>query len=391
MQWHYRYTVLVLCTFAFFATMVARLVISPLVPAITDSFQISNAVIGTALTGMWLAYALTQFPSGILGDRFGERTIILVAMGGTAVMSLVLAIAPTFWVFVVCVVFLGAVAGLHYSVATSLLARTFRGNVGFAVGVHTVGSPMAGLLAPIAGAWIGSQFGWRAGIAVGSAIAAPVFLLFAWRIRKTEPRRPDQSMAERFELEPLIELLSNPRIAFTVFIAATGAFVWQGIASFLPTFLIEYRGQSATLAGIVFSSYFVVQAVTKPAIGTLSDRHGRDGAIVGCMVMTAAGLGLFVAVPGLVSVAAGVALIGTGLGWSSAVEPRFMDELSESEQNAGFGLVRTVYLILGALGSLAVGVLSDGFGWAVSFGALIVLLSLIAVAVAVNRLFGLGY
>lgn len=391
MNWEYRYTVLTLCTFAFFGTMVARLVISPLVPAITDAFTISNAVIGTALTGMWLAYALTQFPSGVLGDRFGERAVILVAMGGTAVMSLVLAIAPTFWIFVVCVVVLGAVAGLHYSVATTLLSRTFKNNLGFAVGIHTIGSPAAGLIAPIAGAWIGTRYGWRPGVAVGTAIAAPVFVLFALRVRRTEPRRPDQPMAERFEIGPLIELLSNPRIAFTLFVAASAAFVWQGTASFLPTFLIEYRGQSATVAGIVFSAYFVVQAVTKPAVGSLSDRYGRDGVIIGCLSMAAAGLALFVVSSGLVAVILGIGLLGTGLGWSAAVEPRFMDELTEREQNAGFGLVRTVYLILGSLGSLAVGGLADGFSWAVSFGALGALLIIVVAALVMNWMLDLGY
>ena len=391
MNWHYRYTILTLCTVAFFATMVARLVVSPLVPAITDSFRITNTVIGTALTGMWLTYALTQFPSGILGDRYGERTIVLVAVGGTAVMSLALAIAPVFWVFVVCIVFLGAVAGLHYSVATALLTRTFKQRVGMAIGVHTIGSPAAGLFAPIAAAAVGTRYGWRAGVAVGAIVAAPVFVLFAWRVRETEPRRPEQPMAERFEFDVLAELLSRPPIAFTILIAASFAFAWQGIASFLPTFLVEHRGQSTTLAGIVFSSYFVVQAVTKPAVGSLSDTYGRDGVIVGCLVTTVIGLWAFIALPGLVAVAAAILLVGTGLGWAAAVEPRFMDELSERERNAGFGLVRTVYLILGSIGSVAVGFFSDAFGWAASFGVLVALLSVVAACIAANWAFDLGY
>ncbi|RQG95025.1 MFS transporter [Natrarchaeobius oligotrophus] len=391
MGWEYRYTLLTLCTLAFFATMVARLAISPLVPAITADFEITNATIGAALTGMWLAYALTQFPSGILGDRFGERVVILTAVGGTAVMSFVLAAAPVLAVFVVSAVILGAVAGLHYSVATSLLTRTFDDRVGMAVGVHTIGSPAAGLIAPIAAVWVGSVYGWRAGVALGTVVAAPVFVLFALRARGTEPRRPDQPMSERIELEPLVALLSKPPIAFTVCIAAISAFVWQGIASFLPTFLVEYRGQSATAAGVVFSSYFVVQAVTKPVIGSLSDAHGRDGVIVGCMVATAIGLVLFVAAPGVLAVVAAVVLVGTGMGWASAVEPRFMDELTDRERSAGFGLVRTVYLIVGSLGSVAVGFFADAFGWATAFAVLTLLLLAVFVAVAANHVFSLEY
>ncbi|PSQ18118.1 MFS transporter, partial [Halobacteriales archaeon QS_8_69_73] len=84
----YRYIVLTLCTLAFTATMVARLAISPVVPDVTAAFSVSRSAVGLALTGMWAAYALAQFPSGVLADRVGERRIILAAVGTTAVAGL---------------------------------------------------------------------------------------------------------------------------------------------------------------------------------------------------------------------------------------------------------------------------------------------------------------
>ena len=52
MNWRYRNSILVLCTSAFFVTMVARLAISPLSPLIIDEFEISKSLIGLSLTGM---------------------------------------------------------------------------------------------------------------------------------------------------------------------------------------------------------------------------------------------------------------------------------------------------------------------------------------------------
>ena len=390
MNWRYRHTVLALCTLAFFATMVARLAISPVVPAITSDFDISNTVIGISLTGMWLSYALVQFPSGILGDRFGERLIILIAVGGTAVTSALLAISPIFAVFAGCAIGLGAVAGLHYSTATSLLSRTYD-NIGTAIGIHTIGAPAGGLIAPIVAAWISVRYGWRWAVAVGAVIAAPVFVLIALRVRSTEPLRPDQPVRERLRIRPVGELLSRPPIVFTAAIASVGAFVWQGTASFLPTFLIDYRGQSATMASLLFSGYFVVQAAVKPGLGALSDRYHRDVAIAVCVITSAAGMILFVVGPGWISVVIGVALVGTGLGMAVAVEPRFMDELSDDEQGLGFGLVRTVYLVIASMGSVTVGFFTDLFGWAISFGILISLLLAVLLAIGVNWLLDLGY
>ncbi|SFC27382.1 Sugar phosphate permease [Halobiforma haloterrestris] len=390
MRWRYRETVLVLSTLAFFATMVGRLAISPVVPMVTEDFGVSNSVIGIALTGMWMTYFLSQFPSGLFADRHGERPVILVAVGGTAVASVFLAVAPLFGIFLLGTLLLGAVAGLHYSVATTLLTRTYD-EIGTAIGVHNSGGPLAGLIAPPIAAWIGVRYGWRPAVAIGAAAAVPVFVLFAWRVRPTEPRRPDEPVRDRLELEPILELLSRPEIAFPVVLAILAAFVWQATSSFLPTFLVEHRGQSTEFAGVVFASYFVVQAITQVGVGAVSDRYGRDLATAGCMVLASTGFGLLVAVPGRIALGGAVLLIGTGLGWGAALLPRFMDVLGEEERGAGFGLVRTVYGFVGALGSVCTGILADLFGWGVSFAVLGGLLALVFVALVVNRALSLGY
>ncbi|MHC3436519.1 MFS transporter [Natrialbaceae archaeon A-gly3] len=390
MHWRYRETVLTLCTLAFFATMVARLAISPVVPAIIEEFAVSNTVVGIALTGLWMTYFLSQFPSGVLADRYGERPVILLAVGGTAIASLLIALSPFFVVFLLSTLALGAVAGLHYSVATTLLTRTYD-DIGTAIGVHSSGGPAAGLIAPVVAAAIGVRYGWRPAVAIGVLAAVPIFVLFALKVEKTEPRRPDQPMGERFELEPVLEVLTRPKIAFTVCLAVAGAFVWQATASFLPTFLVEHRGHSTQLAGAVFSAYFVVQAITQVGVGAVSDRYGRDVATAGCMLLASVGFVLFVAVPGFLAITAAVILVGTGLGWGAALLPRFMDELSEAERGAGFGLVRSVYGVIGSVGSVATGLFADLFGWAVAFGILAALLALVVLALVVNHVLSLGY
>ncbi len=390
MRWRYRDTVLALCTLAFFVTMVGRLAISPVLPEIVETFSVSNAVVGLSLSGMWLAYGLAQYPSGVLADRYGERLVILVAVGGSALAALAVSIAPVFGLFFVSTILLGAVAGLHYSVATTLLARTYD-NVGTAVGVHNSGATVAGLLTPVVVAWIAVRFGWRLAVAVIALVGIPSAVLFAWKVRPTEPRRPETPLRDRFQLGPISELLSRPPIAFTLVIAIVGEFAWQGTASFLPTFLIEHRGLSTTLAGVFFSVYFVVQGVAQIGVGAVSDRIGRDRALAGCMLAGVVGFGLLVTAAGLPSIIIGVTLVGIAMSFGSALMPRFLRELSAEEQNAGFGLVRTVYMIVASLGSVVVGLLADLFGWTVAFGFLAASLAAIVLALAINSAFKLGY
>ena len=364
--WSRQGAVLGTCTLAFFATMAARLAISPVVPSISDAFAVPNSAIGLALTGMWLGYALVQFPSGLLADRYGERRIILVAVGGTAVASTMLAFAPSYPVFLVGTAALGIVAGLHYSVATSLLTRT-TDQIGTAIGIHTAGAPVAGVLVPMAAGAVGAWMGWRWALVLGTVFALPAVALVVSVIRARPPVRPEQSLWSRVRPGPLVELLRRPPIAITVALSAAGMFVWQATASFLPTFLVAYHGYSASTAGLLFSAYFLVQGVSQPGLGALSDRIGRDETASVAVGIGIVGYGLLIAGTNLGIAVAAVALAGIAMGWGAALMPKFMDHLDDHERSAGFGLIRTVYMVLGASGSVAVGLVADLFGWGVAF------------------------
>jgi YNFM family putative membrane transporter len=330
MVWSTERSVLAGCTLAFFATMVARLVISPVVPLIADEFSVSNAAIGLSLTGLWFAYASAQFPSGLFGDRIGERAVILIAVGGTAVASGLLAVSPVFAVFVVFAFALGGVAGLHYSVATTLLSRRFE-DIGTAIGIHSAGAPVAGLLAPVAAAYVGTRVSWRVAVALGALTAVPAFLLFARAVDATEPARPGQRIRDRIDLNALGELLSRPPIAGAMVVSVLMAFVWQGTASFLPTFLVEHRSYSETTAGVVFSGYFVIQGVGQPGMGWLSDRVGRVPATAGSALTGVGGYVLYVTGPGLASVAVATVLVGVAMSWGAALLPLFLDHMTAEE------------------------------------------------------------
>lgn len=389
MNWRYRQTALLLCTLAFMGTMVARLVISPLVPAITDGFGVSNAALGTALSLMWGTYALTQFPSGILGDRFGERRVILTALAVTSIASLLLAVSPSYGLFVLFTVLLGVGAGLHYTVATTYLTKQFA-DTGRAIGFHIAGGPIAGLVAPVAATMVAVRYGWRAGVFLGFVVAAPVFVLFAWRIRPTEPERPEQPMRERVELRSMVGLLSRPAIAYTTLLSVLCAFTWQATASFLPTFFVEGQQLSPTVASALFSLYFVVHGITQPVMGSLSDRIGRDSTAIVSMSAGIVGYGLLVVSDGLPQFVVGVLFVGLAMSWGAPIQSRFMDLLAASERGTGFGLVRTAYMTTGATGSVAIGALADLYGWNVSFTLLVGIMIAGFGLLATNRLFRLG-
>lgn len=396
MHWQYRDTVLVLCTLAFFVTYFARVAFSPVVPFITADFAVSNTQIGIALSGMWIAYGLTQYPSGVLADRFGAKRIILLSVGGTAVLSFLAAVSPVFALFCLGAIGIGATAGLHYTVASTLLSRTYD-DLGRAIGIHSLGAPAAGLIAPIAAAWVGVRYGWRPAIALVVLCALPVFALFLWRVRPTEPRRSDRPATEpdhatgREPRSAFLAFLARPPIAFATVVAILAMFAVNGLISFLPTFLVAFHDYTPTAAGAVFSAYFIVRGGTQIAVGTASDRFDRDLVIAGCLVLGIASMVLYLVDPGLTTIVLATVLFGTGTSFFAAMEPRVLDGLSEAERSSGFGVFRTAYVVGGSTGSLGVGAFADALGWHRTLLILAALFTASFTLVTVNRLLRLGY
>jgi len=153
---------------------------------------------------------------------------------------------------------------------------------------------------------------------------------------------------------------------------------------------------SAGVSALLFSLYFLVHGATQPVTGSMSDRIGRDATVMATMAAGVVGYGLLVAAAefdfGRPITVVGVGFVGLAMSWGAPLQSRFMDLLSDAERGAGFGLVRTAYMVVGASGSVVVGAVSDAAGWSVAFGLLagVMVLGWLAALLA-NRLLRLGY
>lgn len=383
MNWTYRNTVLAFAVGANFAQFGTRLLVSPLVPAIMDTFAVSKSLVGLSLTGMWAVYALFQYPSGVLGDVYGERRIVLTALALAGVGVVLLSLSPSFALFGAFALCLGAGAGLYFSTATSLLTKLFDER-GTPLSLHTAGGAVAGLVAPTAAGYVSVRFGWRAAVLVALLALGPAFALGALRLRPTPPTDPAGSVRARFRPAVLRGHLSAPDVGFRVAVAAVAIFVLQSVFSFLPTFLVEFHGLGPGTASLAFGGVFLLSAVSQPVLGRLSDGVGRETVMAACFLTAAAGFGLALAGDARALVAAGVVL-GVGVSWSGILHAWLMDALVGETQGSAFGLARTVYMLLGSLGSVVTGTVADYAGWTAAFGLLVCLLVAGAAVMVVRR------
>lgn len=368
----------------------ARVAVSPFVLAIAGVFATSRGMIGLVLTGTWAAYALLQFPGGVLADRYGERRVILLALAVTTVGSVLVALAPTLWLFGLASLVLGSGAGLYFAAGTALLDRRFDQSAA-AFSLHSAGGPLAGLVVPVVAAWVAVRMDWRAGVLVGGAgaFAALGFALVA--VEGRPPSSPDTRLRDRFHPSTIVELLSRPAVAFTTVIGVVGMYVFQAFVSFFPAFLQQHHSLDRGTAALLTGAAFVLIAVVMPLVGEAADRYDLDLTLLVPMVVTASGFSLLILVTTAPLVRwAGVGLIGLGLTWGGALQARFMAQFNAGEGGTGFGLVRTVFVLLGSIGNVATGVLADLAGWPAAYGVIVGLLVLAATLVVGNRLLSLG-
>lgn len=363
-----------LATFANASQVGTRVVISPLVPGLLVAFGTTESVVGAVLTGMWALFALAHYPSGVLAERFGERQVVLVALGATVGGSLLLALSPSFPVFAAAALVLGAGTGLYFVVGTGFVAGRFPARTGRMLGVHSTGGALAGLTVPVVAVALMERFSWRVAVAATGAVALVAVVSFALGVRPEPPTRPDASVLTRLDPTVRFAVLREPGVAVPLAVTVVAAFVWQASLSFVPTFLVAYRGLPEGTAAALYSLLFVCNAVSMPLVGSLSDRVGSAWAVGVCLLGSLVGYVTLVAAPWRAAVLLGVAGVGVGMSYGGAVQSLFMRRFADDERVSGFGTVRTVYMLLGSLGSVVTGTLADWYGWGVSYGSVAVLL-----------------
>ena len=125
------------------------------------------------------AYAIGQFVSGIAGDRFGTRKVILVGMFGSVVAGALMggansAAALGVWFFI---------QGLFQSSGWAPLLKNVgnffsRRERGFALGLWCTNYAIGGLAASALAGYAGQRFGWRFAFIIPAAALFLVWCLF---------------------------------------------------------------------------------------------------------------------------------------------------------------------------------------------------------------------
>ncbi|WP_129113039.1 MFS transporter [Halegenticoccus tardaugens] len=368
-SWPYRTNVLALCMSVYFGVRLSTAAVSALGSQIVAALGISFGLFGFAITGAKSTAALVQLPSGALSDTYGERKVILSAVVLAGSGTVLLALSPSYTLFLTLAVLIGVGGGLYYSPSTVLLDELYD-RTGRALGVFRIGGQSAGIAAPLLVAGVGIRHGWRSALLVVGLLLVPIGLGLSVFMRPTTPASEATALHDRLRPRRLRALLSRPPIAVTTLFASLTQFVDVAAFALLPLGLQRYHGLSPAFAAALYGLYFVFGALFQPMSGWLSDRFDHRWVIGGTLLAGVVGFCLLTARASPVILAVAVGFVGVSRTWAPPVQARFLHHLRAGDRGTGFGLVRTIYLLVGALGATTTGTVASTLGWSYAFATL---------------------
>jgi MFS family permease len=352
--------ILVYVALGWFFVFGTRFVFPTLLPDIRATFQISNTAAGAAITAIWVAYALVQFPSGLLSDRMGERLILVLSVLIAAVSVLLVFFSFTFLSFFLAAVLFGLGTGIYAPPRVIVLSNTFADRDSTAIALTFAAGSLGSAALPFIAGQLALSFDWRTVFAV---VMIPFLFVALGLWRHLPEYSTDVKQAADQSAVHIVRRLSsalNDRAVLLSWLGITlSLFVLQGVTTFLPTYLSSVKSLSTGIASMIFSVFFLVGAFSQPISGSLGDRFGRRRVMVGLAILGVIPLSLFPVSQGLPVLLFLSIVLGIRLGLGPLNNAYLADALPEDIQGVGYGFVRTFHIALGSTGALVVGYLAD--------------------------------
>lgn len=279
----------VLLFVAWLVDYVDRLVITIALPFIGVQFHLDKTLQGLILSSFFLAYTLFQVPGGLIADRIGAKRTMTAAMVLWSAFTALTGAAGSFAVLLVVRFVFGIWEGIFPGASFKAISeRTVPANRmtanGLMLASNNFGSAVAPLIAAPAIAFLGWQhtFFWIAGAGVIMAVVLWALL------PKPLPREQSESEAtaqagtvSEPKASPLALLRIGAMWKFTLLWFGADLVGW-GLASWVPSYLIEVRHLPLIQTGIVASIPGFVGAICTIIGGRLFDRwfYRRQQALI---------------------------------------------------------------------------------------------------------------
>ncbi len=362
-----RSRVLLSVALGWFLVLGMRLVIPVILPGVIEEYDLSLTAAGGALTLLWIAYSIVQFPAGIFTDNFGERKILTMSIfiGTIGVFLFSFSINFNFFLFA-CIIF-GLGSGLFGTPRVTALSKLYPENDGTVLGFTFSAGNFGSAVLPFIAGIFATYLGWR----FGFIFCIPIFIITILLLWKSPFKPPSSSTWGRSDFYKNIRLfirgLSKKDVLLVSNATLLSVFTFQGFTSFFPLFLITMKSTSVTMATTLFSVFFIVGSISQPISGILSDKYGERRILLYLAALHTICLFALPFVHGLIPLIFLSILLGTRAGLAPVNNAYLASSIPPKVQGSGLGFLRSIFIGIGAFASFIVGFLADNYSFDIAF------------------------
>ncbi len=374
---------MLICTVGMFSFISYNMVRMPALSLFAESLGASPERIGLIVSVSTLTGVLLKLPSGALSDIYGRRLLLKIGV-------VAFGLPPFLYLFVTDLDALTALRFLH-GLATAIfapsalatVAELYRERRGAALGTYTACTQSGSLLGPFLGGYLIHAAGFSAAFITSGIFGCIGMLLFySLHLHVAVPQRKEQGVAVVLSemWKGFAAVAKNRKVLITSVTDAAKMIANGALMAFLPLYGVA-AGLNPGEVGLLFSVQAGTSFFSKPIMGRVSDRVGRQPLIILGLCICAA---TFVCIP-QVSMFPILLVLSAGFGFGEAVvsssSSALVADSSEFKRlGAGMGMQGTIMDIGHACGPLLAGLLIANLSYPMAF-AIIAGIQLIAAGV----------
>jgi predicted MFS family arabinose efflux permease len=318
----------------------------------------SQTAAGLFLGFLTYASAISAPITGALGDRFGKRRMLIIASVAITIFSLLYAIAPNYQIVLALVLVHGIFwSGLLSSSSSYIIDIVPPSRRAEGLGYSGFASILAVAVAPWIGLYVFDHGGWRL-VCLEMAALNIIMAAIAWRL---PPDKRHDDHAPSLHPKDLVE--------WRVLIGAVTLFLYSFSYGGITSFVAVYAEQVDVPRAMYFTVFSLAILCTRPFIGRYADRIGHTRLIVPCLMMIVIGIAVLSMAADRATFVVSALLFGVGFGSAYPIfVAHLMQHVAENRRTATFGAMIGAFDTGIGTGSIAVGWISERYGFGRAFG-----------------------
>lgn len=372
-----------LCTIGVFCFISYNMVRMPVLALFAESLGASPERIGLIVSVSTLTGVFLKLPSGALSDIYGRRMLLRVGVVAFGLPPFLYPFVSDLNVLTALRFFHGLATAIFAPSALATVAELYRERRGAALGTYTACTQSGALLGPFIGGYLVYAAGFpSAFVTAGVFGCIAVVIFYSLRLNPPPPRRHERGftplLAEMWKGFSVVA--KNRKVLITSSTDAAKMIANGALMAFLPLYGVA-AGLNPGEVGLLFTVQALTSFFSKPIMGRVSDRVGRQPLIMIGLLICAA---TFVCIP-QVSLFSLLLVLSAGFGFGEAVVSSSSSALvADSSEfktlGAGMGMQGTIMDIGHASGPLLAGILIERMSYSSAF-AIIAGIQLVAALV----------